>query len=68
VRGLDEIQEMLYTFLGVEEFVRGDRPMRAVRVLANECMSRLSGLCCTIHPDTGRAPIGLEKPICVLLQ
>lgn len=45
----------------LEDFVPADHPLRPIRSLVNEAMSRLNGLFNTIYADTGRASIAPEK-------
>ena len=67
MRGADAMQEALFTFTRLEEFVPEDHPLRGVRELMNESLQRLNGLFNTIYSDTGRASIAPEKLIRALL-
>ena len=61
MRGSDGMQEALFTVAKLEDFVPADHPLRPIRLLVNEALSRLSGLFNTIYADTGRASIAPEK-------
>jgi transposase len=67
MRGADAMQEALFTFTRLEEFVPEDHPLRGVRLLVNESLERLNGLFDTIYADTGRASIAPEKLMRALL-
>jgi hypothetical protein len=55
MRGLDEMQESLFTMSKLEDFVPADHPLRPIRILVNEALARLNGLFNLIYADTGRA-------------
>ncbi len=45
MRGLDEMQEPLFTMVKLEDFVPADlHPLRPIRLLVNEALKRLNGL------------------------
>jgi len=44
MRGTDAMQESLFTVSKLEDFVPMDHPLRAVRLLVNEALTRLNGL------------------------
>lgn len=67
MRGADAMQEALFTFTRLEEFVPEDHPLRGVRLLVDESLQRLNGLFNTIYADTGRASIAPEKLMRALL-
>jgi transposase len=67
MRGLDEMQESLFTMAKLEDFVPADHPLRPIRVLINEALTRLNGLFNLIYADTGRASIAPEKLMRALL-
>lgn len=67
MRGADEMQEALFTFTRLEDFVPRDHPLRSVRALVNESLKRLNGLFSAIYADTGRTSIAPEKLIRALL-
>ena len=65
MRGLDEMQESLFTIAKLEDFVPADHPLRPIRELVNTALKRLNGLFNQIYAETGRASIAPEK---LLLQ
>jgi transposase len=67
MRGLDEMQESLFTMSKLEDFVPADHPLRPIRLLANDALKRLNGLFSLIYADTGRASIAPEKLMRALL-
>ncbi len=67
MRGSDGMQEALFTFAKLEDFVPGDHPLRAIRVLVNEALTGLNGLFNCIYADTGRASIAPEKLLRAML-
>ncbi len=67
MRGLDEMQEPLFTTVKLEDFVPADHPLRPIRLLVNEALKRLNGLFGVIYADTGRASIAPEKLLRALL-
>jgi transposase len=67
MRGMDEMQETLFTTLKLEDLVPADHPVRPIRLLVNEALKRLNGLFNTIYADSGRASIAPEKLLRALL-
>lgn len=67
MRGSDGIQEALFTFSRLEDFVPSDHPLRSVKALVNESLRRLNGLFNTIYADSGRASVAPEKLMRALL-
>jgi transposase len=67
MRGADAMQEVLFTVAKLEDFVPADHPLRPIRTLVNEALSRLNGLFNTIYADTGRASIAPEKLLRAML-
>jgi len=67
MRGSDEMQEALFTFSRLDDFVPADHPLRSIQKLVNESLIRLNGLFHTIYADTGRASIAPEKLMRALL-
>jgi transposase len=61
------MQEALFTISRLEDFVPAEHPLRAIRVLVNEALSRLNGLFNEIYADTGRASVAPEKLMRALL-
>ena len=67
MRGTDGMQEALFTVAKLEDFVPGDHPLRAIRVLVNEALAGLNGLFNTIYADSGRASVAPEKLLRAML-
>lgn len=67
MRGSDGMQEALFTVAKLEDFVPSDHPLRAIRGVVNEALSRLNGLFNLIYADTGRASIAPEKLLRAML-
>ena len=67
MRGSDGLQEGLFTVAKLEDFVPVDHPLRPIRTLVNEALSRLNGLFNVIYADTGRASIAPEKLLRAML-
>jgi transposase len=67
MRGADEVQEGLFSFSKLEDFVPSDHPLRAVRELVNEALGALNGLFNEIYADSGRASIPPEKLLRAML-
>ena len=67
MRGSDAVQEALFMFAKLDDFVPTDHPLRAIQKLVNESRTRLNGLFNTIYADTGRASIAPEKLMRALL-
>jgi hypothetical protein len=53
MRGMDEMQEPLFTTVKLEDFMPADHPMRPLRLLVNPALKRLNGLFSTIYADSG---------------
>ncbi|WP_429547961.1 IS5 family transposase [Paraburkholderia youngii] len=67
MRGMDEMQEALFTTVKLEDFVPADHPLRPIRLLVNQALKRLNGLFGIIYADSGRASIAPEKLMRALL-
>ncbi|SAL88960.1 transposase, IS4 family protein [Caballeronia arvi] len=67
MRGIDEMQETLFTTVKLEDFVPADHPLRPVRLLVNDALKRLNSLFNVIYADGGRASIAPEKLLRALL-
>lgn len=61
MRGMDEMQESLFTMSKLEDFVPAGHPLRPIRVLVNDALKKLNGLFNLVYADTGRASIAPEK-------
>ena len=49
MRGMDEMQEPLFTTVKLEDFVPADHPLRPIRLLVNDALKRLNGLFSVIY-------------------
>ncbi len=67
MRGGDDIQEGLFSFSKLEDFVPADHPLRAVRLVVNQALAGLNGLFNEIYSDSGRASIAPEKLLRAML-
>lgn len=67
MRGSDGLQEVLFTVAKLEDFVPAEHPLRPIRRLVNEALSRLNGVFNVIYADTGRASIAPEKLLRAML-
>ena len=67
MRGSDGMQEGLFTLAKLDDFVPGDHPLRAIRVLVNEALAGLNELFNSIYADSGRASIAPEKLLRAML-
>lgn len=61
MRGSDAMQESLFMVNKLDDFVPADHPLRPIRLLVNEALTRLNGLFNTIYADTGRDSVAPEK-------
>ena len=69
MRGLDVMQESLFTVAKLDDFVPADHPLRRVRGLVNEALVKLNWLFDTMYAESGRDSIAPEKLIrAALLQ
>jgi len=67
MRGSDGVQEGMFSFSRLEDFVPGDHPLRSIAVLVNEALKGMNGLFSSIYADTGRASIAPEKLLRAML-
>jgi len=67
MRGSDAMQESLFMFNKLNDFVPADHPLRAIRLLVNEALIRLNGLFNMIYAESGRESIAPEKLVRALL-
>lgn len=61
MRGVDLMQESLFTTVHLESFVPADHPIRALRDLFNTALTRISYLFDGIYADGGRESIPPER-------
>lgn len=62
MRGVDEMQESLFTISKLADFVPVDHPLRPVRTLVNDALARLNGLFNPIHADDERLAPPYARP------
>src|SRR5579883_2346614 len=61
MRGTDDQQVHMFSYLSPEQRVRKDHPLRAVRALTDEILRNMSPLFEAMYSDTGRPSIAPEK-------
>lgn len=54
MRGRDERAGSLFSYVSLEQRVRGDHPLRAIRTLANEALAALEGEFAVLYSGFGR--------------
>ena len=68
MRGDHALQEGLFNFSRLNDFVPADHPLRPMEDLVNESLKRLNGLFSSIGGDTGRGSVaprsGCERCCC----
>jgi transposase len=67
MRGADRQTGKLFSYASPESLVPQDHPLRAIRLLANAALDRLSAAFAAIYADTGRPSIAPEKLLRALL-
>jgi transposase len=67
MRGQDEQQGWMYSYVSAEERVPVDHPIRAVRALANEALEGLGGDFARMYSSFGRPSIAPEKLLRAML-
>lgn len=67
MRGADALQESLFTVTKLDDFVPADHPLRAIRLLVNEALTRMNAQFDEIYAASGRDSIAPEKLIRALL-
>src|SRR5258708_38121419 len=61
MRGADQQQNHIFSYLSPEARVRKDHPLRAIRTMVDEVLSQLSGRFDTMYARVGRPSIAPEK-------
>ena len=61
MRGADNQQAGMYSYLSPEERVRADHPLRSVRTMADEALKNMSERFAAMYAKTGRPSIPPEK-------
>ena len=67
MRGDDERQDAVFSYLSPEQRVPADHPLRPVRRMMDEALKQLSGQFDRLYADTGRPSIAPEKLLRALL-
>ena len=67
MRGDDERQDAIFSYLSPEQRVPADHPLRPVRQMMDEALQQLSGQFDRLYADTGRPSIAPEKLLRALL-
>ncbi len=61
MRGADEQQSQIFSYLSPEARVRKDHPLRAVRAMVDEVLAQMSGAFDAMYASVGRPSIAPEK-------
>jgi transposase len=61
MRGMDEQQSQIFSYLSPEARVRKDHPLRAIRAMVDEVLGQLSGSLDAMYARVGRPSIAPEK-------
>ena len=67
MRGRDERSGSLFSYVDLEARVRGDHPLRVIRVVANAALSDLSGAFSGLYRNFGRPSIAPERLLRAML-
>ena len=67
MRGADSQSGQLFSYLSPESLVPQEHPLRAIRLLVNAALERLSPAFAAIYADSGRPSIPPEKLLRALL-
>src|SRR5271169_1446021 len=67
MRGHDEQQESMYSYISPEKRVPSDHPLRRVRVMIEEALREMSPQFASLYSRYGRPSIALEKLLRALL-
>lgn len=60
MRGMEKRSGELFSYVDLEQRVRADHPLRAIRAVANEALGALSGEFAVLYSGTGRPSIAPE--------
>src|SRR5438552_16379826 len=61
MRGADEQQSQIFSYLSPEARVRKDHPLRAIRIMVDEVLAQMSGSFGAMYAAVGRPSIAPEK-------
>ena len=67
MRGQDAQQAAMFSYVGLEERIPGDHPLRAIRTMADRALRELSPLFSKLYAPTGRDSIPPERLLRALL-
>ncbi|MBA3326502.1 MAG: IS5/IS1182 family transposase, partial [Rhodobacteraceae bacterium] len=67
MRGTDKRSGELFSYVGVEQRVRADHPLRAIRGVVNEALEVLSGEFAALYSGMGRPSIPPEMLLRAML-
>ena len=67
MRGTDERSGQLFSYVDLEARVRGDHPLRAIRVIVNDALADLAGDFSSLYSRTGRPSIAPERLLRAML-
>jgi transposase len=67
MRGTDQRSGELFSYLGLEQRVRADHPLRAIRSIVNEALETLSGEFAVLYSGIGRPSIPPEMLLRAML-
>jgi transposase len=63
MRGVDEQQSQIFSYLSPEARVRKDHPLRAIRAMVDEVLTQMSGRFDAMYASVGRPSIAPEKQL-----
>jgi hypothetical protein len=66
MRGPDEQQAAMFSYLSPEERVPMDHPLRAIRQISDKVLQQMCPLFETMYSEMGRPSIAPEKLLCAL--
>ena len=61
MRGIDIVQESLFTTVHLESFVPAEHPLRSIKLLVDEALKRINWLFDSIYSEVGRESIPPER-------
>jgi transposase len=67
MRGADQDQSQIFSYISPEERVAKDHPLRAIRVMVDRALEEMSGIFDQMYSDIGRPSIPPEKLLRALL-
>src|SRR5215469_4501120 len=61
MRGADQIQSAMFSYLSPERRVSSDHPLRAIRIMTDRALAEMSALFDEMYSELGRPSIPPEK-------